>query len=109
VVIDVSIDQGGCVETSRPTTLDDPVFLAEHVLHYCVPNMTADIARTASVALSQAILPYVLELAGSEDRSPRDCPSLARGIYTHAGEVAHPALGDRWKVASSSVREGISQ
>ena len=60
VIIDVSIDQGGCVETSRPTTLDRPTFVVHNVVHYCVPNMTANIARTASRALANAAIPYIL-------------------------------------------------
>jgi len=63
VVVDVSIDQGGCVETGRPTSLDHPTFTAHGVVHYCVPNMTAAIPRTASRALTTAALPHVLELA----------------------------------------------
>ena len=63
VIVDVSIDQGGCVETSRPTTLDDPVFVEEGVTHYCVPNMASAVARTASVALTGALLPSVRALA----------------------------------------------
>jgi alanine dehydrogenase len=59
VLLDLSIDQGGCVETSRPTDLSDPVYVQHGVLHYCVPNMTADIARTASRALAHAISPYL--------------------------------------------------
>ncbi|MBI1791129.1 MAG: alanine dehydrogenase, partial [Acidobacteria bacterium] len=100
VVVDVSIDQGGCIETSRPTTLADPVFLFNGVLHYCVPNMTADIAHTASAALSQASLPYILELAArGVEGARRDCSDLARGIYTLGGEITHAPLRERWQQA----------
>lgn len=63
VIIDLSIDQGGCVETSRPTTLKDPIFVCHDVIHYCVPNITGAVARTATYALTNTILPYVIEIA----------------------------------------------
>lgn len=63
VIVDISIDQGGCVETSRPTTLQDPVFVSHDVIHYCVPNVTGTVARTATYALTNTILPYVIEIA----------------------------------------------
>src|ERR1035438_10776923 len=61
-VIDVAIDQGGCVETSRPTTIAEPTFVYHGVTHYCVPNLTADMGRSTSVAAAQAILPYMLRI-----------------------------------------------
>jgi alanine dehydrogenase len=98
VIVDVSIDQGGCVETSRPTTLNDPVFAHHGVLHYAVPNMTADISHTASMVISQLFLPYVLEIAeaGVEGALARQ-PDLARGVCTHAGHCTHAALAERWQ------------
>ncbi len=63
VIVDISIDQGGCVETSRPTTLQDPVFVLHDVVHYCVPNITGGVARTATYALTNTILEYVIEIA----------------------------------------------
>jgi alanine dehydrogenase len=93
VIVDVSIDQGGCIETSRPTTLDDPVYRHAGVLHYCVPNMTADIAHTASTALSQASLPYILELAGRGVEAALDhSRDLARGVYTFGGRRVHSTV-----------------
>jgi alanine dehydrogenase len=100
VIVDVSIDQGGCVETSRPTTLDDPVFVTNGVLHYCVPNMTADIAHAASTVLSQAALPYVLDIARrGADAALRENRDLARGVYTSAGKCLNPALAAGLAVA----------
>jgi alanine dehydrogenase len=93
VILDVSIDQGGCVETSRPTTLDDPTFVVDDVVHYCVPNMTANVARTASRALAAAALPYVLELArGTPEEAIAADPGLARGIYLYRGRPVNPAV-----------------
>jgi alanine dehydrogenase len=93
VIIDVSIDQGGCVETSRPTTPDDPVYTAHGVVHYCVPNMTANIARTASRALSDALLRPLSTIA---DRGLAaalvDDPGLAEGVTLYGGEVVNAEL-----------------
>jgi alanine dehydrogenase len=93
VIVDVSIDQGGCVETSRPTTLRDPVFVAHDVVHYCVPNMTANVARTASRALSDAILGPVRRLAdhGLRQALAAD-PGLAAGVYLYRGQVVNAPL-----------------
>jgi alanine dehydrogenase len=85
-VIDVAIDQGGCIETSRPTTIAEPTFAYKGVTHFCVPNFTADLGRSASVAVAQAMLPYVLTIAkhGVESAIGK-CPELARGVYTLRG------------------------
>jgi alanine dehydrogenase len=93
VIVDVSIDQGGCVETSRPTTLQDPVFTAHGVVHYCVPNMTANVARTASRAMSDAILGPVQRLAalGVPAALAAD-PGLAAGVYLYRGRVVNEQL-----------------
>ena len=85
-VIDVSIDQGGCMETSRPTDLGQPTFVYRGVTHFCVPNFTADLGRSSSVAISQAMLPYLLEIAErGVEAALRSCPELARGVYTLCG------------------------
>ncbi|MBI3667194.1 MAG: alanine dehydrogenase [Acidobacteria bacterium] len=110
VVVDVSIDQGGCVETSRPTSLADPVFLHNGVLHYCVPNMTADIAHTASAALSQTSLPYILELAGrGVEQALEHCPDLVHAVYTFAGECTHQPLAERWHLRSRDIHSLVGQ
>ncbi|HEX9614087.1 MAG TPA: alanine dehydrogenase [Bacteroidota bacterium] len=93
VIIDISIDQGGCVETSRPTTLDEPVFTRHGVVHYCVPNMTAAVPRTASVALTNAVLPFILQLAnqGITD-ALLTSPGLAVGVCTYNGSCTNEAI-----------------
>jgi alanine dehydrogenase len=85
-IIDVAIDQGGCIETSRPTSLADPTFVYRGVTHFCVPNFTADLGRSSSIAIAQAMLPYLLSLAkfGADEAIAR-CPDLARGIYLLGG------------------------
>lgn len=93
VIIDFSIDQGGCVETSRPTTLRDPAFVAEGVIHHCVPNLTASIARTTSYAVSNAVLPYLLNIAekGLLGAIKAD-PALVQGINLYQGSLVHPVV-----------------
>jgi alanine dehydrogenase len=85
-IIDVSIDQGGCIETSRPTTLAEPTFVHRNVTHFCVPNFTADLGRSSSVAIAQATLPYLLSIAHhGAKRAIEKCPDLARGVYRVGG------------------------
>jgi len=97
VILDISIDQGGCVETSRPTTLEAPCYVEEGVTHYCVPNMTSAVARTATHALSNAAWPYIYEIAAHGlDAAVRRHPELARGVNTRDGSVVHPALQSAW-------------
>jgi alanine dehydrogenase len=92
VIVDVAIDQGGCFETSRPTTHHEPTFVLDGVVHYCVANMPGAVPRTASEALGAATLPFVLKLAESGlDALSRD-PHLARGLNVLGGEITHPAV-----------------
>jgi alanine dehydrogenase len=88
VIIDFSIDQGGCVETSRPTTHRDPTYLEEGVIHYCVPNVPARVARTGSHALTNALLPYLLDIGrlGLEEAIRTNRP-LRRGVSVYQGGV----------------------
>jgi alanine dehydrogenase len=93
VIIDVSIDQGGCVETGRPTTLEEPTFIAHDVVHYCVPNMTANIPRTASRALATACLPYLVDLANNGLAGAlRADPGLAEGVYMYRGRMVNDGM-----------------
>lgn len=93
VIVDVSIDQGGCVETSRPTTLADPTFVVDDVVHYCVPNMTANVARTASRVLATAALPYLVGLTqGTVEEALRADAGLAQGLYLYRGNVVSGAV-----------------
>ena len=89
VIVDISIDQGGCIETMKPTNYLDPVFEAEGVLHMGVTNMPGAVPRTSSQALSGAILPYALKLAAGELAIE---PALQKGINVRAGDIIHPAL-----------------
>jgi alanine dehydrogenase len=92
-LVDVSIDQGGIAETSRPTTHAAPFYVEEGVVHYCVTNMPAAVARTATVALTEATLPYVLALAGrGVAEALRADPGLAAGLNVAGGKVMHAGL-----------------
>ena len=93
VFIDVSIDQGGCSTTSRPTTIHDQVYVDHQVIHYCVPNIPALVPRTATVALSNILLPFVATLARlGPDAALHEDPVLGRGFYTHGGACLKPTI-----------------
>lgn len=93
VILDISIDQGGCVETSRPTTHRDPTFIEEGVIHYCVPNMTSIVARTATHALNNATWAFIKEIAQQGlEGALAETSSLRRGVATHNGHIVNPAL-----------------
>jgi alanine dehydrogenase len=93
VILDISIDQGGCVETSRPTAHHNPTFIEEGVIHYCVPNMTSVVARTATHALNNAAWPFIREIATSGLTAALEKMSaLKRGVATHKGHVTNPTL-----------------
>ena len=89
VIVDISVDQGGCVETTRPTTYEAPTYQWEGVTHFCVTNMPGAVPRTSSQALSAAIAPYAARLADDDWRGDA---GLAKGINVEAGKVTHPAL-----------------
>jgi alanine dehydrogenase len=95
VLVDVAIDQGGCFETSRPTTHGDPTFEVDGIIHYCVTNMPGAVPITSTYALTNATLPYVLALAdhGVSEAARRD-PGLKLGINVARGKVTHPAVAD---------------
>jgi alanine dehydrogenase len=95
VLVDIAIDQGGCFETSHATTHDNPVFVEEGVIHYCVANMPGAVARTSAFALNNATLPFALRLAnlGAEGAMAAD-PHLANGLNVMAGKIMHKAVAD---------------
>jgi alanine dehydrogenase len=108
VVVDISIDQGGCFETSRPTTHAEPTYVVDDVVHYCVTNMPGAVPRTSTFALTNATLPFVKDLAnhGWREALTRD-PHLANGLNVHAGHVNHEAvahdLGYEYLSASDAI------
>ena len=93
VLVDVAIDQGGCFETSRPTTHANPTYVEEGVVHYCVANMPGAVARTSTLALNNATLPFVLQLGDHGlGEAMRRNPHLRAGLNVHAARITHPAV-----------------
>jgi alanine dehydrogenase len=93
VVLDLSIDMGGCFETSRPTAFPSPAYEVDGVVHFCVPNLPAAVARTATLALTNAVLPYLLEVAEKGfEGAVRAHADLRRGVYLHDGRCARESL-----------------
>lgn len=93
IIIDLSIDQGGCFETSRPTSHSNPTYLEEDVIHYCVPNMTGVLGRTATHALNNAAWPFIKQIAKQGiETSIKENKALQRGVYTHNGEIVNDLL-----------------
>ena len=95
VLVDIAIDQGGCFETSRPTTHQDPVYVVDGIIHYCVANMPGAVARTSAFALNNATLPFVLRLAklGPQAAMAAD-PHLAAGLNVAGGKIRHAAVAE---------------
>ncbi|HEX5894152.1 MAG TPA: alanine dehydrogenase [Solirubrobacterales bacterium] len=110
VLVDVAIDQGGCFETSHPTTHHDPVFEVDGITHYCVANMPGAVPITATYALTNATLPYVLALAdhGVAGAARRD-PGLRLGVNVAAGRVTHPAVAEGVGIEHTPVEEVLDQ
>jgi alanine dehydrogenase len=95
VIVDVSIDQGGCVETARPTYHDNPIYLVHDVIHYMVANMPGAVPRTSTYALTNATIKYVVKLADlGLEKAVADTPHIVTGINTYKGEVPHPAVAE---------------
>jgi alanine dehydrogenase len=95
VLVDIAIDQGGCFETSRPTTHENPVYEIDGVIHYCVANMPGAVARTSAFALNNATLPFVLKLASQgAEAAMRADPHLANGLNVMGGKIRHQAVAD---------------
>ena len=93
VIVDVAIDQGGCAETSRPTTHDDPIYIVDNVVHYCVANMPGAVARSSTIALTSVTLPYGLQIATQGlQAAARASEALRRGINTIDGACVHPGV-----------------
>jgi alanine dehydrogenase len=107
-IVDISIDQGGCIETSRPTTLDAPIFVAEGVVHYCVTNMPAIVPRTSTFALTNVTLSYALELAdkGVRHALREDIP-LQRGANVLGGHVTHAGVAAAFNLEHTPVEQLI--
>jgi alanine dehydrogenase len=97
VIIDLSIDQGGCIETSRLTTLEQPTYIEEGIIHYCVPNITSAVSRTSSKVLSNLVTMYLLQIGefGVDTVIKRDA-ALSRGTYVYHGELVRKSIAERF-------------
>lgn len=108
VLVDVSIDQGGCFETSRPTTHSDPTYTVDGITHYCVANMPGAVPITSTHALTNATMPYVLHLAGAGvHRAVQENPGLARGVNVAAGAVTYAPVAEAVGVPYVPVEEAL--
>jgi alanine dehydrogenase len=108
VLVDVAIDQGGCFETSRPTTHAEPTYLVDGVVHYCVTNMPGAVARTSAVALNNATLPFTLQLADRGfPRALAENAHLAQGLNIYAGQVVHPAVAQALGLTALPLSEAL--
>ena len=97
VMVDVAIDQGGCFETSRPTTHEDPVYYVDGILHYCVANIPGAVPRTSTLALTNATLPYAIQLADKGwQRAAQENPELALGLNVVEGKVVYKPVAEAW-------------
>jgi L-alanine dehydrogenase (EC 1.4.1.1) len=109
VLVDVAIDQGGCFETSRPTTHQEPIYEIGGIVHYCVANMPGAVPHTSTAALNNATLPYTLALAakGWKQACAED-PHLRRGLNIHAGEVVCEAVAEALGLAHRPAQEALA-
>src|SRR5690606_4416142 len=109
VIIDVAVDQGGCVETvNRTTTHADPVYVQDGVLHYAVPNIPGAVPRTSTPALANVTQPYVLEIASNGYKEAvRSNPALARGLNVVNGQVVHPGVAEAHNLPCVPVEEAL--
>jgi alanine dehydrogenase len=109
VIVDVAIDQGGCIATARPTTHSDPTYVDHGVVHYCVTNMPGAVPRTSTIGLSNATLPYGLVLAdlGLHGAISHD-PELARGVNVINGKVTHPGVAEAFGMDYTPLLDATS-
>jgi alanine dehydrogenase len=105
VLVDVSIDQGGCFETSRPTTHSDPIFEVDGITHYCVTNMPGAVPITSTYALTNATLPYALALSEGVEQAISQSEALHLGVNVRAGEIVHPVVAHALQAARSLDEE----
>ena len=95
VVVDVAIDQGGCVETSKPTTHAEPTYIVDDVVHYCVANMPGGVPRTSTLALNKATIPFLTKLANDGYvKALKEDKNFLKGLNVYKGTVTHKAVAD---------------
>jgi alanine dehydrogenase len=105
-MVDVSIDQGGCFETSHPTTHTDPIYFVDGVLHYCVSNMPAAVPHSSTLALTNATIPYLLAIAKEGVKAACAAhPAIREGVNTYQGHVTYPAVAESQGRPWKDIRE----
>src|SRR5262249_13002341 len=106
VIVDVAVDQGGCIETTRPTTHSNPTFFVDEVLHYCVANMPGAVPRTSTFALTNATLPYALKLARKGLAAAiKNDPGLRNGVNTYGGGINHQGVAEFQGLSHRAIEE----
>jgi alanine dehydrogenase len=109
VFVDIAIDQGGCAETSRPTSHSDPVYTVDGVIHYCVTNMPGAVARTSTFALNNATLPFAVALADKGYRKAlQDDPHLVNGLNIIHGKITHEAVAKSLKLPFTPLKQAMA-
>ena len=109
VIVDVAIDQGGCVETSKPTTFAEPTYIVDDIVHYCVANMPGGVPRTSTIALNKATLPFLNKLAGDGYyKALKDDPNFLAGLNVHKGEVTYKAVADVFGYDYLTARDALN-
>lgn len=108
VIVDVAVDQGGCIETSRPTTHDNPTYVIDDVIHYGVANMPGAVPNTSTTALSNQTLPYALELANKGISALKQDPALLKGLNTHQGQLTYAAVGKAFDIETITPDKALA-
>ena len=109
VIVDVAIDQGGCVETSKPTTHAEPTYIVDDIVHYCVANMPGGVPRTSTIALNNATLPFLNRLASDGYyKALKDDPNFLAGLNVHKGEVTYKAVAEVFGYNYLSAGEALN-
>ena len=106
VVVDVAVDQGGCIETTRPTTHKDPIYDVEGIIHYCVANMPGAVPKTSTISLTNSTSSYIIDLLKEDFFSQKiNNPSIASGINIYRGEVCHKGLAESFNMPYKNLTE----
>jgi alanine dehydrogenase len=108
VLVDVAVDQGGCIETCKPTTHEDPIFIIDDIIHYCVANMPGAVPYTSTMALTNATLPYALQLAGKGwEKACKENHVLCKGLNVVKGDVVYEAVAEAFDLPYTNVSKYI--
>ena len=109
VIVDVAIDQGGCVETSKPTTHAEPTYIVDDIVHYCVANMPGGVPRTSTLALNKATLPFLTKLANDGyHKALKDDHNFLAGLNVHKGQVTYKAVADVFGYDYLTAKEALN-